>query len=164
MIRVHSFVLTKYRITNRGAADHEESRDLPGRRHRYGACDPARPSHVWLSLEVPPRRRPRGAGGDAALAEQRRIFAANRAGLAERDIVVIWVTGNNVRAELGPGPGMTATQLRARFGAAETGFRVALVGKDGGTKLSQSSPLSADALFGTIDSMPMRRNEVSRRF
>jgi hypothetical protein len=105
-----------------------------------------------------------GAGGDAALSEQRRIFAANRAGLAERDIVVIWVTGNNVRAELGPGPGMTATQLRARFGAAETGFRVALIGKDGGTKLSQSSPLSADALFSTIDSMPMRRNEVSRRF
>ena len=105
-----------------------------------------------------------GPGGDAALAEQRRIFAANRAGLAERDIVVVWVTGNNVRAELGPGPGMTATQLRARFGAAETGFRVALIGKDGGTKLSQSSPLSADALFSTIDSMPMRRNEVNRRF
>ena len=55
VIRAHSFVLTKYRITNRGAADHEESRDLPGHRHRYSACDPARPRHVWLSLEVPPR-------------------------------------------------------------------------------------------------------------
>jgi Domain of unknown function (DUF4174) len=65
-----------------------------------------------------------GAGGDAALAEQRRIFAANRAGLAERDIVVIWVTGDKVRAELGPGPGLTGEKLRARFGAAKTGFRV----------------------------------------
>ena len=37
-----------------------------------------------------------GAGGDAALAEQRRIFAGNRARLAERDIVVVWVTGNDV--------------------------------------------------------------------
>jgi hypothetical protein len=103
-----------------------------------------------------------GAGGDAALAEQRRIFAGNRARLAERDIVVVWVTGNDVRTELGPGPGLTAAQLRARFGVAETGFRVVLVGKDGGPKLSQSTPLSAATLFGTIDSMPMRRNEVRR--
>ena len=104
-----------------------------------------------------------GADADAALAEQRRIFAVNRSGLAERDIVVIWVIGDKVRAELRPGPGMTAAQLRARFGAPETGFRVALVGKDGGTKLTQSKPLSAGMLFSTIDSMPMRRNEVSRR-
>ena len=103
-----------------------------------------------------------GAGGDAALAEQRRMFAANRAGLAERDIVVVWVTGNNVRAELGPGPGLTAAQLRARFGATETGFRVVLVGKYGGTKLTQSTPLSTATLFGTIDSMPMRRSEARR--
>jgi hypothetical protein len=59
---------------------------------------------------------------------------------------------------------MTANQLHARFGAAETGFRVALVGKDGGTKLTRSKPLSADVLFGTIDSMPMRRKEVTGRF
>ncbi len=104
-----------------------------------------------------------GADADAALAEQRRIFAANRSGLAERDIVAIRVIGDKVRAELGPGPAMTAAQLRARFGAPETGFRVALVGKDGGTKLTQWKPLSAGTLFGIIDSMPMRRNEVSRR-
>ena len=72
------------------------------------------------------------------------MFAGNSAGLAERDIVVVWVTGNDVRVEFGPGPGLTAAQLRARFGAAETGFRVVLVGKDGGTKLTQATPLSTD--------------------
>ena len=73
---------------------------------------------IAMMLAIPPahamsdyrwRYRPvivlAGTGSDAALAEQRRIFAANRAALAERDIVVIWVTGNKVRAELGPGPG-----------------------------------------------------------
>ncbi len=103
-----------------------------------------------------------GPGGETAIAEQRRIFAASRAGLAERDIVVVWVTGNTVSAELGPGPGMTAAQLRARFGAPESGFRVILVGKDGGTKLSQSSPLGSAILFGTVDAMPMRRDEIRR--
>lgn len=103
-----------------------------------------------------------GPGGEASLAEQRRIFAASRAGLAERDIVVVWVTGNNVRADFGPSPGMTAAQLRARFGAPDNGFRVVLVGKDGGAKLTQASPLSTATLFGTIDAMPMRRDEIRR--
>lgn len=104
-----------------------------------------------------------GPGGEAALAEQRRIFEASRRGLAERDIVVVWVVGNRVSADLGPGPGLSASRLRARFGVPAGGFRVALVGKDGGTKLSQSTPLSAAALFATIDAMPMRRDEVRRR-
>lgn len=104
-----------------------------------------------------------GSGSDAALAEQRRIFAAARAGLADRKIVVVWVVGNSVRAELGPPPGLTASQLRARFGATTNGFRVALVGKDGGTKLTQSTPLRTASLFGTIDAMPMRRDEMRRR-
>jgi hypothetical protein len=40
---------------------------------------------------------------------------------------------------------------------------VLLVGKDGGVKLSSSSPLSASTLFGTIDAMPMRIDEMRRR-
>jgi hypothetical protein len=100
---------------------------------------------------------------DTRLAEQRRAFAARRAGLAERDVVIIWVVGDDVAADLGPGPGMSATQLRGRFGATREGFRVVLVGKDGGTKRAQDSPISPKALFGTIDAMPMRRDEMRRR-
>lgn len=103
-----------------------------------------------------------GPGGEASLAEQRRIFAANRGSLAERDVVVVWVSGSTVSADLGPGPGMTAAQLRARFGAPADGFRVILVGKDGGAKLTQSSPFSTATLFAAIDAMPMRRDEMRR--
>lgn len=103
-----------------------------------------------------------GPGGEAALAEQRRIFSADMSGLRERDVVIVWVAGNTVSAELGPGPGMSAEQLRRRFGAPENGFRVVLVGKDGGTKLSRSTPLPSNVLFGTIDAMPMRRDEMRR--
>jgi len=103
-----------------------------------------------------------GSGGDKALAEQHRIFNRNRAGLADRDIVVVWVTGNDVTADLGPGPGLTAAQLRARLGATGNGFRVVLVGMDGSTKLTQSKPLSTTTLFATIDAMPMRREKLRR--
>lgn len=103
-----------------------------------------------------------GSGSDAALAEQRRIFATARTGLSDRKVVVVWVVGSTVRAELGPPPGLTAAQLRARFGTTAEGFHIALVGKDGGTKLARSAPLGAAQLFRTIDAMPMRRDEMRR--
>ena len=99
----------------------------------------------------------------AALAQQRGIVAASRTGLAERNVVVLWVIGNSVNAELGPEPGLSAGALRARFGVSTAPYRVILVGKDGGAKLSQSTPLDAGRLFATIDAMPMRRDEMRRR-
>jgi hypothetical protein len=103
-----------------------------------------------------------GPNGGASLVEQRHIFSTNISGLRERDVVIIWVAGNTVSADLGPGPGLSAEQLRQRFGAPDNGFRVILVGKDGGTKLSRPTPLPANVLFGTIDAMPMRRDEMRR--
>lgn len=104
-----------------------------------------------------------GPGGQAQLKQQRRVFAAHRKGLIERNIVVVWVTGKSVEAELGPGPGLTAGQLRARYAKSKGAFRVVLVGKDGGTKLVRTSPVGVSALFQTIDAMPMRRDEMRRQ-
>jgi len=99
----------------------------------------------------------------ASLVRQRGIVAANRAGLAERDVVVVWVVGTAVMSEFGPGPGQDARALRARYGVTRGAFRALLVGKDGGVKLSQAAPLDAGRLFATIDAMPMRRDEVRRK-
>lgn len=98
-----------------------------------------------------------------ALSEQRRIVATSRAGLAERDVVVIWVIGNKASSELGPAPLMSAADLRSRYGVDVNAFRSVLVGKDGGVKLSSSEPLGTTRLFATIDAMPMRRDEMRRR-
>lgn len=97
------------------------------------------------------------------LIQQRQIVAASRGGFVERNVVVVWVVGNSVSSELGPEPGQSANALRARVNAQAGTFRVVLVGKDGGAKLAVSSPLSAASLFGTIDAMPMRRDEMRRR-
>ena len=99
----------------------------------------------------------------APLAEQRRMVSDGRSRLAERNVVVIWVVGDKVSAEFGPHPGASAKALRARFGTSTSPFRAVLVGKDGGTKLNSASPLSASALYATIDAMPMRQNEMRRR-
>jgi hypothetical protein len=100
--------------------------------------------------------------GAPQLVAQRRIVAANRSALAERDIVVVWVVGNAVSAEFGPTPRENAASLLARFGAEKGDFRAVLIGKDGGAKLTSASPITADRLYATVDAMPMRRNEMRR--
>ncbi len=105
------------------------------------------------------------AGGDdsAALAQQRRTVEQSRAGLKERDIVVVWIVGNSAAAELGPGIQSSAAALRKRYGVPAEDFRVLLVGKDGGIKFRSTEPLTAARVFATVDAMPMRRDEMGRR-
>nr|WP_295922259.1 DUF4174 domain-containing protein [uncultured Dyadobacter sp.] len=43
-----------------------------------------------------------------------------------------------------------------------TPFTFILVGRDGGEKLRSSEVVTAEKLFGLIDAMPMRKNEVER--
>lgn len=90
--------------------------------------------------------------GDPRLARQRRIFEAARGGARARDLV--WIEGAGRTAE--------ADELRRRFGVAPDAFRALLVGKDGGAKLSSAEPIAAERLFGEIDAMPMRRDEMRR--
>jgi hypothetical protein len=95
---------------------------------------------------------------DPRLARQRAIVAGAAAGFRDRDMPVIVVAGGSVA-----GSSRTAAALRARFGVAASAFRVVLVGKDGGVKLSAGTPVTADTLYRLVDSMPMRRREMRER-
>jgi hypothetical protein len=59
--------------------------------------------------------------------------------------------------------GERSRQIRSRVAADGKHFQVFRVGKDGHTALSSDRPLSAAYLFGKIDAMPMRRDEMRRR-
>ncbi len=67
--------------------------------------------------------------------------------LKDRDIVVLSEADGS------------ASGLRDALGN-PNGFRVVLVGKDGGIKVNQDSPLGVSELFSTIDAMPMRKREM----
>lgn len=103
------------------------------------------------------------AAASPELARQRAIVAGLRPAFQDRQIVVIYIAGDQVSAELGSGPGLDAESLRARYGVAKGAFRAVLVGKDGGLKLSSPTPIPATTLFRTIDAMPMRRDEMGKR-
>ncbi|AWN38498.1 DUF4174 domain-containing protein [Methylobacterium radiodurans] len=87
---------------------------------------------------------------DPGLLAQREALVPARAGLRERDLVVVEAVGT----------GAEASALRRRLGLPERAFRAVLIGKDGGLKLTATEPVAPERLFATIDVMPMRRDEM----
>jgi hypothetical protein len=84
--------------------------------------------------------------------------------LEDRDLVLISIIGDRARVLAGRAYGLSATALRDGYGiAAEAPLTVILIGKDGGEKRRSTRALSGDELFGTIDAMPMRRQEMEKR-
>jgi hypothetical protein len=100
--------------------------------------------------------------GDPQLERQRRIVASLRPAFIDRSMVIVYVVGDRVTADLGQRPGLPAKALRERYGVAAGVFKVLLVGKDGGVKLTSSKPIAGPTLFRTIDAMPMRADEIRR--
>ncbi|MRT24981.1 DUF4174 domain-containing protein [Enterobacteriaceae bacterium RIT697] len=81
---------------------------------------------------------------DADYVHQMKILNESKSALTDRDIVVLSDTSpadnGRLRAKLEP-----------------IGFELVLIGKDGGVKLREKRPISAEVLLSTIDRMPMRK-------
>lgn len=54
-------------------------------------------------------------------------------------------------------------RLYKEYKKTDAGFEVILLGLDGGVKLRQNELLQLEKLYGTIDVMPMRRQEIKRK-
>jgi hypothetical protein len=84
---------------------------------------------------------------------QKALLAEAEKGLAARDFKVIEVRYD----QLSPADRQCWTQ---QLGQPLAGFRIVLIGKDGGVKRAETQPLAPASLFGTVDKMPMRRQEM----
>lgn len=93
------------------------------------------------------------ATDDSRLLAQRAALAALPDALRARDLVVLEAVGAEAPAR----------RLRESLKVPPDTFRVVLVGKDGEAKRIAAEPLPVEALFSTIDAMPMRRDEAKRR-
>ena len=94
-----------------------------------------------------------GQPGDPRAAQQHAALEQDAAALRERDVVVQDITPEVARRQR-PELGVTA----------QADFEVLLVGKDGGVKLRRDHPVAARAITALIDTMPMRRIEMSRHW
>jgi hypothetical protein len=110
------------------------------------------------------------APGDARADDQYMAVQQHTDASKERQVHVILVSNAPVSQvyDAGPGPATsvaTPTEqdaLRKRFHVASGTFAVILVGKDGGEKLRATEPIPWEALKSTIDSMPMRQQEMRK--
>lgn len=99
-----------------------------------------------------------GGSRDQKLARQIALLRSHEKGLANRDMVVITVIGDEVRPVYGDATGVDARKLRQQAGIGGNAFQAVLIGKDGGVKLRSSDVVTDEDMFGLIDRMPMRKN------
>jgi hypothetical protein len=101
---------------------------------------------------------------DASFQLQKQDLASSTKAVLDRDLVILEImeqgesrAGNQFLSE------KSVQDIRNRLGVQRGSFQVLLIGKDGGVKLHSSEPVSIKDLFGLIDSMPMRRQEMESR-
>ncbi|MCC5640794.1 DUF4174 domain-containing protein [Nostoc sp. CHAB 5844] len=96
--------------------------------------------------------------------QQMQLFEQHQNGFTDRDLVLVQVLATDksyVNGQLIDES--SAANLRNRFGVDKQNFRVILVGKDGGVKRQDTTPVEVKAIFEQIDAMPMRQQEMQQR-
>jgi len=101
---------------------------------------------------------------DASFQSQKQGLASSAEEVLDRNLMILEIVeqgqsraGNQLLSE------KSVQAIRKRFGVQAGTFQVLLIGKDGGVKLRSSGPVSMKDLFGLIDSMPMRRQEMDSK-
>lgn len=96
--------------------------------------------------------------------EQIEELYLNPEGLNDRKLVIYTVLPNKFMRDDRESQGwITSDELYLKYKKSEGSFEILLIGLDGGVKLRQDEFLSNEDLFGRIDQMPMRRNELRNR-
>ncbi|OCJ43149.1 hypothetical protein A6U92_20215 [Agrobacterium rubi] len=98
-----------------------------------------------------------GKTEDAKVQTQIETIREQEAELADRDMVVLHVTADNVTPIFGSAGGLDAKTLTREARANGKAFEAVLIGKDGGIKLRSDDVVGSLALFDLIDRMPMRQ-------
>jgi hypothetical protein len=91
-------------------------------------------------------------------------ITSQRDGVSDRDLVVfeIFETGQSFMDSTQI-DSQTAEGIRREFDVPLGRFTVILVGKDGGVKLRVNDPVQLGDIFGLIDAMPMRQQEMRQK-
>lgn len=82
----------------------------------------------------------------------------------DRDLVIFEILEQGPsRMNTTPLDRQTANSIREHFDVPQRLFTLILVGKDGGVKLMRNDQVNLADVFGLIDSMPMRQNEMQQK-
>ena len=88
----------------------------------------------------------------------------NKDEILDRDLrVLVLVESGQSKLDDLPLSNASAMRLKERYRASFKPVNLILIGKDGGVKQRQSGDIELHTIFPLIDSMPMRKAEMSRR-
>ena len=91
-------------------------------------------------------------------------IAIDQAEVADRDLVVFEILESGPsRMDMTDLDPQVAQSLRDKLEVPRGRFSIILVGKDGGIKLNRQEQTRLKDIFGLIDSMPMRREEMRQK-
>lgn len=91
-------------------------------------------------------------------------IAAQKAEVEDRDLIVFEVPEKGpARMDTTPLDRQQVDSIRNQFDIPSNAFSLILVGKDGGIKLKREDRVDLRAVFGLIDSMPMRQYEMRQK-
>ena|SRR5579875_2756631 len=145
-------ILLLLSITSRDVVRAQTAVQRKGMVTLAGLRDNARPLLIFASKPDDPQ-----------LEIQLRTLNEHAPEAAERDITVIALPYNNPSPTAAIMSSSEAEAARRRFKVAPADFAVVLIGKDGGEKLRSTHPVPFSRLRDTIDSMPMRQEEMRRQ-
>lgn len=101
---------------------------------------------------------------DTLFQKQINVLEEKQSELQDRKLVVYSITDEAYKTGFKSQEKWTkSTMLFDSFNPRKNPFKILLIGLDGDIKLEQKELLSIEKLFNTIDSMPMRRTELSTR-
>ncbi len=92
---------------------------------------------------------------------QANMLLSEAEGLRDRDIIVLEVGRNEVKALFGPEYDLNCYAIRSDLDVTNGFFALRLVGKDGTVKFSSDEVVTPTDIFELIDQMPMRKRERS---
>jgi hypothetical protein len=87
-------------------------------------------------------------------------LVTDTAGLKERRLIIYHAAPEKFAKGIAPKNWEISSEFYSDLKKLESPFEVILIGLDGGVKLRKDRLLSLKELFGTIDAMPMRMNEL----
>ena len=88
------------------------------------------------------------------------ILQKDTEGLNERKLVIYRISPAEYKTGLYNESAIQSNKLYEIYQDSDKDFEVILIGLDGSIKLRQNEPINIEKLFGRIDAMPMRRNEL----
>lgn len=102
-------------------------------------------------------------GTNTLLRNQTELFLLDKKGLSERDLLIFAVGENHISEIIDGNEFPIPVTFKESLSINNNSFEVILIGKDGGIKLREKSPITRQRLYGTIDAMPMRQAEMRRQ-